>query len=151
MSLLTLRINRKGVYEEVAKATDYTGTKLMTAEDSSARDRILAGDVELSELGRFWDEAVMRMNERLKTMFIRGGMDGYEYSCELEVSKSFDMELRGSVEAALRSYFIAYIIGLWFTFANKGKAGEYMVKAGDFLTDAERILYSRMRPRRPKD
>ena len=62
---------RDEVYEEVAKATDYTGSKLIDG-DEAARDRILAADDDLAELGRFWEESVLAVNENFKEMLISG-------------------------------------------------------------------------------
>lgn len=153
METITVRIRQREVYEEVAKATDYTGTKMADA-DSTARDRILAVDDDLAELGRFWDEAVLSANESLKEMLQSGETrerDGdTEYEAVLEVSLSFDKTLKGSVESTLRSFFIASIIGQWFKFANKGEASDYFVQAGEFMQAAERLLYSRRKPTVPR-
>lgn len=54
METITVQIFKDDVYEEVAKATDYTGAKLIDG-DEGARDRILATDSDLSDLGRFWE------------------------------------------------------------------------------------------------
>ena len=51
METITIQVFKDDVYEEVAKATDYTGAKLIDG-DEKARDRILATDNELSDLGR---------------------------------------------------------------------------------------------------
>lgn len=159
METITITVVQGEVYDEVAKATDYTGSKLPD-DDGQARERILAADDDLAELGRFWDEAVTGANESLKEMLISGGTrfiqagNGKEervkaYQGELEVSKSFDKTLSGSVESAIRSYFILSIIGQWFKFANKEEAADYFTQAGDFMTAAERLLYSRRKPTRP--
>ena len=58
METITVQIFKDDVYEEVAKATDYTGAKLIDGDDG-ARDRILATDSDLSDLGRFWEESVL--------------------------------------------------------------------------------------------
>ncbi len=71
METITINVFKDDVYEEVAKATDYTGAKLIDG-DEKARDRILATDSELSDLGRFWEESVLATNERLKQMLISG-------------------------------------------------------------------------------
>ena len=123
METITIHIYQDDVYEEVAKATDYTGAKLMGG-DGEARDRILAADDDLAELSRFWEESVLATNENMKEMLVSGrtttaeGKRGYE--AVLAVSKSFDKMLTRSVESTLRSFFIASIIGQWFKFANKG-------------------------------
>ena len=142
------------MYEEVAKATDYTGSKLIDG-DENARDRILAADDDLAELGRFWEESVLATNENLKEMLVSGrtkeilGKTGYE--AVIEVSKSFDKVLTASVQSTLRSFFIASIIGQWFKFANKGEAKDYFMQAAEMMETAERLLYSRRKPTRPTD
>ncbi len=156
METITIQIDKADVYDEVAKATDYTGAKLIDG-DATARDRILATDSELSDLGRFWEESVLATNERLKEMLVSGTtkqvVDGEEgktvYEAQLEVSKSFDKGLTGNVQSALRNFFIASIIGQWFKLANKGEASEYFTQAGEMMDGAERLLYSRKRPTRP--
>ena len=71
METITIQIIQEDVYEEVAKATDYTGSKLIDGDDG-ARDRILAADEDLAELGRFWEESVLATNENLKEMLVSG-------------------------------------------------------------------------------
>lgn len=180
METITINIFKDDVYEEVAKATDYTGSKLIDG-DEKARDRILAADADLDTLGRFWDETVMACNENFKEMLVSGQTKSVSYNTAeqgvpvvqpratmgdialsllptkpayvavIEVSKSFDKTLTESVQATIRSYFIAAIIGQWFKFANKGEAGDYFTQAADMLDGAERMLYSRRKPTRPTD
>ena len=71
METITIHIFQDDVYEEVAKATDYTGSKLIDG-DEGARDRILAADEDLAELGRFWEESVLASNENFKEMLVSG-------------------------------------------------------------------------------
>ena len=157
MEAITIQVFKDDVYEEVAKATDYTGAKLIDG-DEKARDRILATDNELSDLGRFWEQSVLATNERLKEMVVSGTTKEVEedeekktaYVAVLEVSKSFEKELTPNVQSALRNFFITSIIGQWFKFANKGEATDYFTQASDMMNGAERLLYSRKRPPRPK-
>lgn len=154
METITIRINQAEVYGEVAKATDYTGSKLIDG-DSEARNRILAADEDLAELGRFWDESVLAVNENFKEMLVSGQTKDTgttrRYEAVIEVSRSFDKALTASVESTLRSFFIASIIGQWFKFANKGEANDYFTQAAELLATAERLLYSRRKPMRPQD
>ena len=69
METITIQIFQADVYAEVAKATDYTGSKLIDG-DENARDRILAADDDLAELGRFWEESVLATNENFKEMLV---------------------------------------------------------------------------------
>ena len=160
METITIKVLKKEVYEEVAKATDYTGSKLIHSDDS-ARERILAADDDLADLGRFWDETVLVANESLKEMLVSGetksaatetlGESIPAYVAVIEVSMSFDKILTESVQSTIRSFFIASIIGQWFKFANKGEAGDYFAQAADMMETAERLLYSRRKPSIPKD
>lgn len=154
METITIQVTKEEVYGEVAKATDYTGAKLMDG-DTTARDRILATDSDLTDLSRFWDDAVLATNERLKEMVVSGTTketDGKSaYVGVLEVSKSFDKELTGNVQTAVKGFFIASIIGQWFKLANKGEAADYLAQAGEMMDGAERLLYSRRKPTRPSD
>ena len=177
METITVHVFQSEVYDEVAKATDYTGSKLIDS-DENARERILAADDDLAVLSRFWDEAVLATNENLKEMLISGSTKQIKevdfpesgtvgdlqpiaditpgpvlrrlgYEALIEVSKSFDKALTASVESTLRSFFIATIIGQWFKFANKQEAADYFAQAGEFMTAAERLLYSRRKPTVP--
>lgn len=166
METITIQIFQDDVYEEVAKATDYTGSKLIYG-DENARDRILAADDDLAELSRFWEESVLATNENLKEILVSGqtksitqtditstttvnlGKVGYE--AVIEVSRAFDKVLTASVQSTIRSFFIASIIGQWFKFANKGEAMDYFTQAADMMVTAERLLYSRRKPTRPTD
>ncbi len=158
METITIQVSKDDVYEEVAKATDYTGAKLIDG-DENARDRILATDSDLSDLSRFWEESVLATNERLKEMVVSGETKSVEvdkstkivYKVTLEVSKSFDKSLKDNVQSAIRNFFIASIIGQWFKFSNKGEAKDYFSQAGEMMNGAERLLYSRKRPTRPMD
>ena len=177
METIEITIYKDDVYEEVAKATDYTGAKLIDG-DANARDRILATDSDLSDLSRFWEEAVLATNERLKEMLVSGATKQVTqfveavlketeaqalppdpiqvklrtaYVAKLEVSKSFDKELAPSVQSTLRNFFIFSIIGQWYKLANKGEAADNFTQAGEMMTAAERLLYSRKKPTRPKE
>lgn len=173
METITIKIFQNDVYEEVAKATDYIGSK-STGGDDDARDRILAADEDLADLGRFWEESVLATNENLKEMLVSGKTTHIDtlipadqrpvvtttrseistktvYEAVIEVSKSFDKTLSASVESTLRSFFIASIIGQWFKFANKGEAQDYFTQAAEMMEAAERLLYSRKKPTRPTD
>ena len=73
------------------------------------------------------------------------------YEAVIEVSKSFDKGLKDNVQSALRNFFIFSIIAQWFKLANKEEATNYFEQAGEMMTGAERLLYSRRRPTRPSD
>lgn len=149
METINLNIGRQDVFTEVEKATDYTGAKLI-GNDKDARERIMAAEADLNTLERFWVEAAETFNERLKQMLLSYNMTGGgDYRATLEVSVSFDKALTPSVEKTARSFFIAFIIGEWFKLAKKDESAEYFGIADEHLTNVERILYSRRKPKVP--
>lgn len=83
METITIQIFQDDVYEEVAKATDYTGSKLIDG-DEGARDRILAADDDLAELSRFWEESVLATNENLKEMLVSGRTKQIQLTLEID-------------------------------------------------------------------
>lgn len=148
METITIEINKADVYAEVGKSTDYTGSKLI-GDDGKARDRILAGDEDLETLSRMWTDTLLAVNDNFKELLVSYNDDGSKYTLTMEVSLSFDKTLAESVASTLRSFFISSIIGQWFKFANKEEASAYIEEAVEFLDTAERMLYSRKKPKRP--
>ena len=149
MKIIAIEIDKTEVLDEVAKVTDYTGSKLLET-DAKARDRILATDEDLESLDRFWDEAVVGCEERFRRLYSSAEMtDKGVYKLNLNVSHRIKSELVKSVTDAIRSHFIAYIVAQWFNYVNKGGVAEYMTLADDGLDTAERLLYTRERPTRP--
>lgn len=78
-------------------------------------------------------------------------MTAEDYHVRLEVSKNFNKALVPSVKLSLMSFFIQSIVGKWFRLTNKEDAQEYFDLAGTLLEDVMQKLYSRQRPRRPRD
>lgn len=150
METITLNIQRADVYLEVDKTTDYTGSKLIEG-DAGARERIAATQTDLKTLSRFWEEACVTANERLKEMYVESSLPTAEdYEVKLQVSVAFDKALVPSVEATLRSFFITLITGKWYVFTNKGEAASYMSEAGSLIEDVRRKLYARRMIRSPR-
>lgn len=150
MATITLNIKRQDVYTEVDKTTDYTGSKLQDG-DENARDRILASEADMKNLSRFWEEACATANERLKEMVEQSSLPHAEdYSVTLKVSVAYDTVLTPSVEATLRTFFITFITGKWYIFANKGESKDYFAEASLLMEDIRRKLYSRKMIRSPR-
>ncbi|MDE7393962.1 MAG: hypothetical protein K2M80_05770 [Muribaculaceae bacterium] len=149
MKRITVNVSQGDVFAEVAKASDYIGSKLIET-DENARDRILMTDEAEEDLSRFWDETIQAVNESLKEMLsgdtpLTGGI----YSAELEVASRWNMALLATVKSMLRSFFIASIIGQWFKIVKPDEADGYFTQAAELMASIKRTLYSRRRPTRP--
>ena len=153
MQTVSITVKRNYVLEEVAKATDYTGSKLM-GSDAGALNRILATDEDLAELGILWDEAAMAIDETFKEQIISPGTNSEalndDYHATMMMSEGFDISLIPTLESILRSFFITSVIAGWFKYTNKEEAADYYAKGAEYLKAAERIVYYRKRPNRPK-
>lgn len=148
MPIITLKVNKADVWNEVAITSSYTGDK-MTDADENAYNRILITDEDQKSLQRFWEEAVAVANDNLKEMLEAASETNSDYNITLNVSKNYDQELNTSVQAALSSYFIAAIVGRWYRFSNKGEADSYMTESAAMIDIVKSMLYSRRRPTRP--
>ncbi len=155
MATVQIEISRSDVYDEVGKATDYTGSKMISEDDRMARDRVYAGTEDLAMMTRFWNEAIATVNESFKELLVSGSDiesgDKTTYQLLLSVSAAYDAALTQSVQSSIRSFFIMSITGNWFRYTNKPDAAEYLANASAMLQQADRLLYTRRSPSIPSD
>lgn len=151
---VTLTVSKQQVYDEVAKTTSYTGTKMQN--DNSAYDRIFTTDSDRSMLERFWTEACNAATEKLKKFLVSvsdnsegGTIDlSRDYVVELELSSSYDENLTESIQASLFSFFVSAIVSKWYKFTNKGEADGYAADAVGMMNDVMGKVYFRKKPKR---
>lgn len=145
---VTLKVEKAGVYEEVAQTTSYTGAKMMDG-DAKAYDRIFTTDEDASQLERFWNESCAGAVEALKKYVAEESSDTTAFEVKLEVSSAFDSSLLPSIRKELFSYFVMSITGKWYAFTNKGESGAYLASAGESLEGVKRKVCYKKRPKRP--
>lgn len=126
-------INKREIYDRVAQTTSYTGAKM--TDDNDALDRISTVDEDTSELERFWQETDAEMGNELVRLIAHEQCDGDKLIIKLNVSESFDMALKPSMDKSLKSYFVQSIAGKWFVYTNKKEAGQYAASARSMLQD----------------
>jgi hypothetical protein len=120
---IELNIKKNEVLEEVAKTSAYSGSKM--TEDEGAYERIFTTDADREMLERFWSESQVAVCEAMKKFLADEGETDDGYTVSLELSKSFDDVLQGSMEKELFSFFVMNITAKWFAFTNKKEAGDY--------------------------
>ncbi len=151
---VSLNINKAKVYDEVAKTTSYTGAKMK--DDDSAYERIFTTDDDRQMLERFWVEACNAATEQFKPFIIsvssqsvnHGVQLDRNYDVKLELSGSFDINLRDSIESSLFSYFVSMIVCKWYQFTNKGESESYGNDAAGAMDDVVKKIYYRKKPKR---
>ncbi len=154
MKKITLKVNKAYVYEEVAETTSYIGAK--TKGDEQAYDRIFTTDDDRMMLERFWVEACDATTELLKPFIfhvseqkVSHGLElEKDYEITLELSNAFEHKLTGSIETSLFNFFVSFIVGRWYKFADKAEAETYLADAKTFMNDIRSKTWFRTKPTR---
>lgn len=144
---ITLSISQTEVFQEVARTTSYTATKMN--DDAKAYERITTVDEDRSELQRFWDESRAEVAQTFIRMLSSEGMDGDTYNVVLNVSVSFDTALLPSMQLGLFSFFVQSITGKWFVYTNKDEAGAFIDRGSALLEEVREKAFSKKEPVRP--
>lgn len=142
----TLSVNKDRVYEEVAKTTAYTGSKM---EDAEAYQRISTTEQDKVMLERFWNESKNTIADSLKKFLVSEEELSGSYILTLEFSASFNESLLESMERSLFSFFVMNITAKWYTLANKQEASDYAAAAATDIDDIMRKAFFKKRPVRP--
>lgn len=144
---IELNVKKNEVLEEVAKTSAYSGSKM--TEDEGAYERIFTTDADREMLERFWSESQVAVCEAMKKFLADEGETDDGYTVSLELSKSFDDVLQGSMEKELFSFFVMNITAKWFVFTNKKEAGDYGTAAQELLVGVRKKALYKKRPTRP--
>lgn len=156
MKDITLTINKNQVWHEIAKATSWTGAKMITGDDPNAYDRIYTTDEDREMMERYWVEAcslaTSQLKEWVKTVDVQPIHHGVDvttdYEVTLRVADAWPTALQDSVQASLCSFIIATILSKWYRLTNKGEMEVYANEAAALLVDIEQKIYQRKRPTR---
>lgn len=144
----TFSLNKNDIYEEVAKTTSYTGSKM--DDDEKAYDRIFTTDEDQIMLNRFWEESKITVCNFLKRILSSEEEDGDgNLGLKLELSSSFDTALIPSMLSSLKSFFVINITSKWFNLTNKKEAAGCAAEAATYLEDVKRKALYKKKPTRP--
>lgn len=152
MISVTFTVHKADVYNEVAKTTSYTGIK-MSGDDYS---RIFTKDEDRMMLERFFNEAANEVTDVLKPFLVTVSDTSplhcvdltRNYVVSLDLSSSYDINLNGSIESSMFSFFTNFIVGNWYKFANKSEAEQYLEQGVNMIVDIKRKIYYRKKPSR---
>lgn len=153
---MEITVNKKKVYDEVAKSTSYTGAKM--AGDELAYERIFTTDEDQLMLERFWmeccNDATNEFRPFITSVTEQGDSGvislGNNYTATLALPSSFDENLIPSMQNSLFSYFVNSISGKWYKMTNKEEYDSYLKDAHTNLMDVRSKLYYRKKPTRKK-
>ena len=148
---MQVMVERDKVWEEVMKASDYIGSKMLD-RDLGARERIFMTDADAEELGRLWDDARAAASEMLKEVLVSvvdvstGDAPGVCF--RFRIAGRYNAALTPDLTEALRSYFVDRMLADWCKWADKEEAEMYYKTAAEKMGAVLRMVYHRERPRR---
>ena len=148
MKTLLLTVSREDVYSEVEKTTEYTGAKMMHA-DEGAHDRLAVTEADRELLSRFFDEAAGVATDECKRFVDEVTLDEAGYEARLSMSDSFDEHLSESIRTSLRNFFVAAVIAKWCKIVSSDAGAAYSADATAAMLDVRSKIFNRKRPQKP--
>lgn len=152
MITITLTVSKARVYNEVAKTTSYTGSKM--TGDEGAYSRIFTTDDDRLMLERFWVESCNAVTQNLKPFVtsvsshpVGDSVDlARNYTVSMSLPSTFDANLVDSIESSLFSFFVSLIVSKWFKFTNREESESYALESAGLMEDVLRKVYHRKSP-----
>ena len=148
MKELLLTAKREDVYSEVEKTTEYTGAKMMHA-DEGAHDRLAVTEADRELLSRFFDEAAGVVTDECKRFVDEVTLDEAGYEARLSMSDSYDEHLSDSIRTSLRNFFVAAVIAKWCKIVGSDAGAAYSADATAAMLDVRSKIFNRKRPQKP--
>lgn len=148
MKELLLTAKREDVYSEVEKTTEYTGAKMMHADDG-AHDRLSVTEADRELLSRFFDEAAGVATNECKRFVDDVTLDEAGYEARLSMSDSYDEHLSDSIRTSLRNFFVAAVIAKWCKIVGSDAGAAYSADATAAMLDVRSKIFNRKRPQKP--
>jgi len=146
---IKLSVQKRSVLNEVAKTTSYIGAA-MAGEDEEAYDRICTTDENEEMLQRFWTEAADNLTERIKpfVLEVSDNATSSAYNVVLDVSTLFNEALQRSIENAMWSYFVSFLVGKWSAIVNPKDTERAVTETSALVEEIRRMLFHNHRPKR---
>lgn len=157
MKTITLKVRKAYVFDEVKKASEYIGTRLVTEQDPNAFARLRLTDADDLMIERLWQEGCQVCTQVLRRYLVSvsdiapvGNASDLSknYVATLEVPDGFETALVPGLESSLTSYVITSTLAKWCIVADRPDAQAYTELSGVCLQDINRKLFKRNRPAR---
>lgn len=155
-----IQISKARVFDEVAKTTEYIGSKAVSDQDPGAYERIAAIDANREQLDRYWTEAcngatramshwVTSVRSQALTHHPEIGNDR-DYLMALAMPTNWDNAYLPVVEETLLSYLVNSIVAQWLQIVQPAQASAYaaMASGGERLLGQMMLYRKRPTPRR---
>lgn len=142
MKEVTITIKRDDVYEEVAKTTAYTGSRL----DENEKKRVFTTEDDRTMLERFWQEAKDLMCTNMRRVLTEVTDTNGTLTLKLSLSDAYNVALTDSIASSMSSYFVTSITAKWFAVMNIPDVTTYANEAAALAEDVLRKVLFKKKP-----
>lgn len=145
---MTITISKEKIYEEVARATLYTGAKHPEG-DPAMLSRVAVIDADRPLLSRFCDEALTSARLTLRQVLDSASSDDDTITLVFRLSPASDDTLTAGLADSLTDYLETAVIARWLAFSDKAGAAICADEARILLDECLRKALYKRRPSRP--
>ncbi len=140
--LSTITIPRKSVFAQVARRTEWQGTR--SPEDRDY-DRLALSESDKSLFHSFFDEAAMHAIDICRPFLQRAGNTDESLSLTLSLPEGSDP---AGLEKTMESMLTSHVLGLWQEIVAPQRADGAFARRDDYSLKLQSILYHHPAPKR---
>ena len=101
---------------------------------------------------QFWKAACSAATDELKHFSKRvDAEEDSDYEVVMEMSSLYDTNMNESIEDSLKNFFINIITSKWLNVASPDIAKTYAEEALGYMSDVDKKMYHRVRPKRGRN
>lgn len=155
MKQITVEVDKRNVYNEIAKMTAYIGARDSsgTSEDYTY-EKVFTVDEDRIALEGFWADACVELTKSISeyvhttsgSIPEHGLALGNDFSVTLKMPDNYNEGTVESVKSGVFQFFVYTILSRWLSMTKRESAPQYMEMAGASISDVFRLLNSRNRP-----
>ena len=148
---VTYTVEKDDVLNEVRRLTHYIGSRKTTGADG-IYENVSATESDSDMMEQFWKAACSAATDELKHFSKRvDAEEDSDYEVVMEMSSLYDTNMNESIEDSLKNFFINIITSKWLNVASPDIAKTYAEEALGYMSDVDKKMYHRVRPKRGRN
>ncbi len=141
---LSITIPREGVFRQVARRTEWQGTRSPQDNDY---DRLALSEGDKALFHSFFDEAAMHVIDICRP-FLKS-VSNTDEALELQLTVNSDAD-HGSMAKTMENMLVSHVLALWQEIVAPGQAATSFSRRDDYSSKIQSILYHHPAPQRQK-
>ncbi len=138
----TITIARKSVFAQVARRTEWQGTR---SPEGCDYDRLALSESDKSLFHSFFDEAAMHAVDICRPFLQRVGNTDESLTMTLSLAEGSDP---AGLEKTMENMLISHVLGLWQEIVAPARSAATFARRDDYGLKLQSILYHHPAPRR---